>query len=87
MVNVNSNPRTRGEFRRRGMGGARFRDGPARSRPVDLGPVSAYEAVTRQMVEGLADDLDEIKGRLNGLLGMLAGAIILDLVLRLGAGG
>lgn len=65
-----------------------------RSRPVrtistsappalDLKPASVYEAVTRQKVEALAEDIKEIKGRLNGLLWMVASAILLDLVLRL----
>ena len=34
------------------------------------------------MVEGLAEDLKEIRGRLNGLLWMVAGAIVLDVVMR-----
>ena len=50
---------------------------------LDLGPASAYEAVTRQMVEGLARELGEIKGRLNGLLFMVAGAVVIDVALRL----
>ena len=54
---------------------------------VDLAPASAYEALTRQMVEGLAADLDEIKGRLNGLLWMVAGAIVLDVVIRVAGVG
>jgi hypothetical protein len=54
---------------------------------VDLSPASAYEAVTRQMVEALADDLREIKSRLNGLLWMVAGAIVIDLVIRLSGAG
>jgi hypothetical protein len=54
---------------------------------VDLSPASAYEAVTRQMVEALADDLREIKGRLNGLLWMVAGAIVIDILLRLSGAG
>jgi hypothetical protein len=57
----------------------RFRSGAG----VELRPSSAYEAVTRQMVEGLTDELREIKGRVNGLLWMVAGAIVLDVVLRL----
>ena len=57
----------------------RLRAGPA----VELRPSSAYEAVTRQMVEALTDDLKEIRGRLNGLLWMVAGAILLDVVMRL----
>lgn len=47
------------------------------------GPATAYEAVTRQMVVGLEADLKEIKGRLDGLLLLVAGAIVVDLVLRL----
>ena len=38
------------------------------------------------MVESLAEDLREIKGRLNGLLFMLTGAILLDVVERLVTG-
>lgn len=57
----------------------RLRSAPA----AEVKPPSAYEAVTRQMVEALAEDLREIKGRLNGLLWMVAGAIVLDVVLRL----
>ena len=57
--------------------------GDGRRVSVDLAPGSAYEALTRQMVEALTEELDEIKGRLNGLLFMVAGAIVIDVVLRL----
>jgi len=57
---------------------AKWRAGPA----VDLTPASAYEVVTRQMVEQLREDLREIKGRLNGLLWMVATAILLDILTR-----
>ncbi len=50
---------------------------------VEMGPGSAYEAVTRQMVESMREDLREIKGRLDGLLFLVAGAIVVDLVMRL----
>lgn len=50
---------------------------------VSLEPASAYEAVTRQMVVGLQEDLREIKGRLNGLLFLVAGSVLLDLLGRL----
>ena len=52
-------------------------------RGMELGPATAYEAVTRQMVEQLGRELGEIKGRLNGLLFMVAGAIVVDVALRL----
>ena len=35
------------------------------------------------MVEALTEELDEIKGRLNGLLFMVAGAIVVYVALRL----
>lgn len=67
--------------------GARFRPPEERlGEPgclVDLAPASAYEALTRQLVEGVTEDLDEMKGRLDGLLFMVAGAIVLDVALRL----
>lgn len=50
---------------------------------IDLGPASAYEALTRQMVERMADDVEEIKDRLNGLLFLIAGAVVIDTVTRL----
>ncbi len=53
----------------------------------ETGPASIYEAVTRQMVESLTDDLQEIKGRLNGLLFMVAGAMVVDIALRVINGG
>ncbi len=56
-------------------------------RSLDLGPLSAHEAVTRQMVEALAADLEEIKGRLNGLLFMVAGAIVVDVTIRIAGVG
>jgi len=62
----------------------RIRAGPSSAPPpLNLAPASAYEALTRQMVEDLADDLAEIKGRLNGLLWMVASALLLDLIVRL----
>lgn len=57
-----------------------WREGPG---GVDLRPASAYEAVTREIVESLRSEIAEIKSRLDGLLFMVAGAIVLDLVLRL----
>jgi hypothetical protein len=49
---------------------------------IDVRPASTYEAVTRQMVEFLADDLREIKSRLNNLVFMIAGAILIDVISR-----
>ena len=51
--------------------------------PLDLGPSSVFEAVTREMVEHLAADLKEIKTRLDSVLWLLGGTILVDVVLRL----
>lgn len=50
---------------------------------VDLRPANAYEAVTRQMVEDIAAELREIKGRLNNLLFMIAAAVLVDIIARM----
>ena len=59
---------------------------PITPAPISLEPATAYEAVTRQMVLALEDDLREIKTRLNGLLFMVAGSVLLDVALRLAGG-
>ncbi len=51
--------------------------------PLDLGPASVYEAVTRQMVESLAGDIRDIKSRLNTLFFMLIGGIMLEIAIRI----
>lgn len=50
---------------------------------VDERPRSVYELVTRQMLEELKREVGEVKGRVNTLLWMVAGAIVLDVVVRL----
>lgn len=70
---------------------AAYRDGTAlraalarsRRRGVDLEPGSAYEVVTRQMVEEVARELAEIRARLNQLTSLIVGAITLEVLLRL----
>jgi hypothetical protein len=51
--------------------------------PIDLRPSSTFEAITRQMVDSLADELREIRGRLNSLIFMMIGAILLDVFSRM----
>lgn len=50
---------------------------------IDLRPATAFEAITRQMVESLNEDLREIKGRLHSLIFMMVGAILLEIVSRM----
>ena len=54
---------------------------------IDLEPASAYEAVTRQMVEGLRDELREIRSRINGLLFIMVGTVVTEVTLRLAGVG
>lgn len=50
---------------------------------IDERPRSVYEVVTRQMLEELKREVGEVKGRVNTLLWMVAGAIVMDVVVRL----
>ena len=50
-------------------------DPPPDHDPIDLRPATAFKAITRQMVESLAEELREIKSRLNSLIFMMVGAI------------
>jgi len=63
----------------------RLRRGQSQS-SVNLEPGTAYEAVTRQMVEGLRDELREIRGRINGLLFVMIGAVGVEAVMRIAWG-
>ena len=49
---------------------------------LDLDPRSTYEVLTRQMVADLADELREIRQRVNGLIFVTIGAFVADVVLR-----
>jgi hypothetical protein len=53
---------------------------------VRMDPGSAYEAVTRQMVEGVREELREIRGRINGLLFLMIGALGIEAILRIAWG-
>jgi uncharacterized protein YjeT (DUF2065 family) len=50
---------------------------------LDLDPRSAYEVLTRQMVSDMADELRELRLRVNGLIFVTIGAVVTDAVLRL----
>ena len=69
--------------------GAEGRPAPARghAESVDLTPKSAHEAITRQMVTDLASDLTEVKARVNAVLWLVAGAVAVDVVMRLAGVG
>ena len=50
---------------------------------LDLSPKSAHEALTRQMVSDLAADLTEVKNRVNAMLWLVAGAVVVEVAMRL----
>jgi len=51
--------------------------------PLSTAPGCAFGAVVEERLRGLQQQLDEIKGRVNGLLYTLVGAVILEIVMRL----
>ena len=57
--------------------------GEAHGEAVDDRPRSVYEIVTRKMLEELKEDLGEVKGRVNTLLWLVTGAVVLEMVMRL----
>lgn len=54
---------------------------------IELGPGSAYEMVTRSRVEELAEDVKEIRSRIDGIFWLIAGSIVVEVLFRaIGAG-
>jgi hypothetical protein len=54
-----------------------------RRAPISDEPCCAYGLVTRTKLESLAQDIEEIKSRVNALLWSVGGAVLLDVVTRL----
>lgn len=68
--------RLRPADRSRGWPAPRF--GP----DAELTPVSAFDVQMRERVRGLEDGLQEVKGRVNGLIFLVVGAAVVQVVLR-----
>lgn len=51
--------------------------------PVSVEPGCPFGAVVRQRVADLERQVDDVQGRLYGLLFLVAGAVVVDIVLRL----
>lgn len=49
---------------------------------INLEPRSAYEVITRERVEHFADDLREIRSRVNTIFYLVIGSVLLDVLLR-----
>jgi hypothetical protein len=69
--------------------GSELRDilsSPRRSASAGCGepsPGSTYEAVTREMVHSLRGEVRDVKTRINQLLTLIIGAILLEVLMRL----
>jgi hypothetical protein len=50
--------------------------------PLDLEPATAYEAITRQKVESLENDLGDIKSRVDTIFYLVIGSFIVDMLTR-----
>jgi hypothetical protein len=76
------------QSRQRMRDGSRLREITSRRASGDAGdgelsPRSAYEAVTRQMVRSLRDEVRDVKQRINQLITLIIAAILLEVLMRL----
>ena len=55
---------------------------PERER-VNLEPASAYEAITRQMVDDLVRELSAVRTRLDSLFYIVVGSVVVDVFVRI----
>jgi hypothetical protein len=55
----------------------------APAEPANPMSPSAFEQVTRQMVEAIADDVHDIRDKLNNLVFVLISAVVLDAITRM----
>ncbi len=50
---------------------------------VDLSPRTPFDALLAEQIKGLERQVEELKGRVNGLMLLVAGAVIVQVVLNL----
>ena len=62
---------------------ARFRHVPHRSEPLDTLSAGAFRAVVDERLSNLERQLDELNARVNGLLFLIAGTVVTQIVIRL----
>lgn len=49
--------------------------------PVDLRPPTAFDALLEQRIAALERTLDDLKGRVNGLIFLVVGAVVVQIIL------
>lgn len=54
---------------------------------AEIAPDSAFDVQMRERVRGLEDGLKEVKDRVNGLIFLVVGAVVAQVVLRLWGDG
>ena len=57
--------------------------GKFRKQGVDVSPLSTFDALLEQRMGHLERSVDELKGRVNGLVFLVAGAVVVQVTLRL----
>lgn len=62
---------------------ARWRRRPGTQPGVDVSPACAFGAVVGQRLAELERNIAEVKGRLNGLIFLVIGAVVIEMILRL----
>jgi len=78
---VNTRVRVSGG-RARGGQSEGMRRTPGEAEALDEKPRSVYEIVTRQMLEQVKEDVKEVKERVNTLLWVVVGAVVMEVVVR-----
>lgn len=64
----------------------RLARGASKPQPkVDMAPGCAYGALVSERLKELEKELSEVKARLNGLIFLVVGAVVVQVVLRLAA--
>lgn len=51
--------------------------------PLHLGPATAFDVLLQERINALERGLDEVKGRVNGLIFLVVGAVVAQVVLGL----
>ena len=55
----------------------------SKGRKLDVSPDSPFDALLEQRIQALERQVEELKGRINGLMLAVAGAVIIQLILGL----
>ncbi|HEX77488.1 MAG TPA: hypothetical protein G4O03_03630 [Dehalococcoidia bacterium] len=59
------------------------RPAPGATSPLDLAPGCAFGTGVAERLKALEQGLGEVKGRLSGIIVVIIGAVVADLILRL----